>query len=237
LLTSLYELLSSSLTPFFTPTNLSRLFFGSLGFGVIAGLVGLVWTTAVTLITLPVIHLVVWSLKIRASPVWLGAFYGGLVAFIAIFPVIVLITATFNASAATATVAMMAFGPGLATIVGQYGGARGGQNAAWRLASKNAARQKLIAIGWRKLDHDEVTAAAAEDAAARFRFRTIDLLWLGLWLSLTLTVIRLSQIPYEFILPLIGGWLIYQTATMALGWWLAMRVVPRWQQRRQIRST
>ena len=59
----------------------------SLGlYSIFAGMVGILWSGFVTAVTLPVIYLFVWSLKLRASIVWLGAFSGGLVGFIAALP-------------------------------------------------------------------------------------------------------------------------------------------------------
>jgi hypothetical protein len=43
------------------------------------------------------------------------------------------------------------------------------------------------------------------------------MLWIFVWFSLLLSVIRLSGIPFEFALPLLVGWLVYQAATLYCG--------------------
>ena len=47
-----------------------------------------------------------------------------------------------------------------------------------------------------------------------------------MWLSLLLSLIRLCGIPYEFILPLLLGWLLFQMMTLSLGRWLFRRISP-----------
>ena len=87
--------------------------------------------------------------------------------------------------------------------------------------------------------HDDHTSNELDDGIdmPRFRFRTIHLLWLGVWLSLLLTVIRLSGIPFELILPILLVWLAYQVATLALGSWLLLQAADAWRGGRQNRST
>ena len=77
----------------------------------------------------------------------------------------------------------------------------------------------------------EVTAASGEDAAAstRLQFRTIHMLWVGVWVSLLLTLIRLSGIPYELILPMLLGWGVFQAATLLAGTLLVRRFGPWWR--------
>jgi hypothetical protein len=62
------------------------------------------------------------------------------------------------------------------------------------------------------------------------------LLWISFWVSVLLTVIRLCGIPFEFVLPLLAGWAIYQAGTL----WLGGKIVPRlaaWRRERASRST
>jgi hypothetical protein len=207
-------------------------------YGGLGGIIGLLWTGVVIAVTLPLVHLVVRSMKLRNSLVWLGAFCGGLVAFMAVLPVALLIPLMFNTRSALAALVMLASGPGTATVVGQLGGALGGRRAAKRIEAKMEVRRSLVAIGWRlptarDKDHDESMMADANRSA--FRFRTVHLLWVSVWLSLLLTVIRLSGIPYQLILPVLTGWLVYQAATLWIGSMLAKKLGPwrvaRWQTR------
>ena len=54
-----------------------------------------------------------------------------------------------------------------------------------------------------------------------------------MWLSVLLTLIRLVGIPFELILPLLGGWIIYQAFTLYLGSFLVEWLGAKWQAGRQ----
>jgi hypothetical protein len=64
----------------------SMMLFGMLFLGFVAGLLGLIWTSFVTFLTLPVAYVIAWSLKLRGSIVTWGAFCGGLIGFVAVLP-------------------------------------------------------------------------------------------------------------------------------------------------------
>jgi hypothetical protein len=71
----------------------------------------------------------------------------------------------------------------------------------------------------------QVVAGHSEsNAPPRFQFNIRHLLWITVWLSLLLTTIRLSGIPFEYVLPLLVLWLCYQSATLYVG----TRIVRRW---------
>src|SRR5262245_34259329 len=53
-------------------------------------LAGIAWAGIVSLVALPLVYLVVWSLRIRGSMIWHGAFCGGLVGFLASLPFVAL---------------------------------------------------------------------------------------------------------------------------------------------------
>ncbi|HMO66691.1 MAG TPA: hypothetical protein PKE47_15970 [Verrucomicrobiota bacterium] len=57
------------------------------------------------------------------------------------------------------------------------------------------------------------------------------------WLALLLTVIRLSGIQFELILPVLVAWLVYQAATLYCGWQLFTKLLPWWSRRRASCST
>jgi len=59
---------------------------------------------------------------------------------------------------------------------------------------------------------------------------------LAIWMSLLLTAIRLIFGSFNIVLPLLVGWLAYQTATISIGGLLA-RWFRRWKAGRQTRST
>jgi hypothetical protein len=209
---------------------------GSLVFAAIAGVAGIVWSGIVTVLTLPIVHVVVWTMKLRPSLPWLGAFSGGLVAFVAIIPAAVQIPKMIDKGHAWVGVVTLLIGPGLATIVGQIGGARGGKRGFERIAAdRMAPKIELLRLKFAmklqsasQLDVDASTAEATQDTA-RFQFRTIHLLWVGVWVSLLLTLIRLSGIPYELILPVLLAWSIFQAASLFAGKFLVRRFGPWWR--------
>jgi hypothetical protein len=210
---------------------------GIVSFGVLGGVVSFVWAGLATLVTVPVIHLAVWSMHIRSDWTKLGAFAGGLIAFVSTLPLTTKIAGELSAGVKTDVLLVMCLVPGLATIVGQYGGVRGGLRANHLREAKNASRRALIEIGRSRFDFDEVQAEFEASEQSRFQFRISHLLWLGLWVSLFFTAVRLSAIPYELFLPLLASWLIYQAATILAGSMLAVRFLPWCRRRRQIRST
>lgn len=218
---------------------------GAIMFAVAVAGVGSVWSGIVSIFTLPVLHLIVWSLKLRINLVRLGAFAGGLVGFVAVLPLTLSFSTRVVQGYALQAALGLIMGPGVATIVGQLGGARGGQRAIWRVEAKMASRRALARIGrlrprrMGEIDDDSATDEHGDDGIdmPRFRFRTIHLLWLGVWMSLLLTVIRLSGIPFELILPILLVWLAYQAATLALGGRLLPQAAAAWRGGRQNRST
>jgi hypothetical protein len=218
---------------------LESLLIGAPMFAIVAGIVGVTWASMVTVVTLPVVHLVVWSLQLRMRPVWLGAFSGGLIGFVSVLPITLQLPYMLNTSQGWEAAVMLLCGPCLTTVLGQIGGALGGRRAVNRLAAKMEMRRSLLAVGWRRPTTAEETTdveSTIDTSHPRFRFRTAHLLWVGVWLSLLLTVIRLSGIAYELILPVLLGWLVYQTITLATGRLLVQQLGPWWRSR-QIRST
>jgi hypothetical protein len=228
------------------PSSLDPMgFLGSaLMIGVMVAGIGSLWSGIVSIFTLPVLHLIVWSLTLRINLVRLGAFAGGLVGFIAVLPMTISVSSRLVTGYALQAVLGLFMGPGIATIVGQFGGARGGRRAEWQVEAKMASRRALARIG--RLRPRRMGELRADDGAEefddgidvpRFRFRTIHLLWLGVWVSLLLTIIRMSRIPFELILPVLLVWMVFQAATLALGNWLLPRVTAAWQSEQQNRST
>jgi hypothetical protein len=63
------------------------------------------------------------------------------------------------------------------------------------------------------------------------------MMWLIVWLSLLLSVIRLSGIPFKYVVPLLAGWLLYQWLTLRVGGLLVTNLGPRWIAWRSRRST
>jgi hypothetical protein len=187
-------------------------------------IIGLMWASFVTVLTLPVLHLVVWSMRLKPKLIWLGAFAGGFVAFVATLPICWRIPHMLKRGDAAPTAVILLAGPALATIVGQLGGARGGKRGAESLAlNRMSAKLQTVrlryVLGLPSADSESVSANEDEGAngSPRFQFRIFHILWIGVWFSLLFTLIRVSGIPYEFILPLFLGWLVYQAGTLALG--------------------
>jgi hypothetical protein len=184
----------------------------------IGAVIGAVWAAFVSVFTLPVVYLFVRSLKLKGSIIWLGAVSGGLVGFLAVLPLTLslpMLTPTLDGL--QVLLALLA-GPGLTTILGQLGGAWGGRRAVHY--AFNAEWKALIAAtsqadGSTEPVHDETPEVA--DKEPRFQFHIRHILWIFVWLSLLLSVIRLSGIPFEYVLPLLVGWLLYQSATLYVG--------------------
>ena len=127
---------------------------GFLGIVTIVGiggaLGGVLWVLVVSLVTTPVYYLFLWSMRLRASYVWLGATLGGLVGFVAVFlfAFVMFIEQPFNDP--WGTLIVLVLGPGLTTVFGQVGGAWGGlKGGAGRgvrgLVARGTRRQALAA--------------------------------------------------------------------------------------------
>jgi hypothetical protein len=210
----------------------------------VGGIVGIVWASVVCLLTLPLVHLFVLSLRLRVDPTWLAAFSGGLVGFVAVLPVMLPILLRFSSTNGLreelAACAMVALGPGLSTILGQLGGVWGAQRHK-RRETKRRRRETLIATGSWLAPSDESTIQSDQPKngvrRSKLQFSIRHLLLIAVWLSLLLSVIRLSGIPFEFVLPLLVGWSVYQAVMLWAGWFVWQRVVSRRQAGREHRST
>lgn len=215
--------------------------FGLFLFAGILGLGGIVWSGLVSVVSLPFMYLIAWSLKLRGSVLIWGAFCGGLVGFLtALLPFVLgfLHDSADWSNEFLAWVLALAIGPGIATVMGQIGGAWGGQRA----KRKEQKFQSAVELAGNDLDRIQRhpmgdTQAMQRSAKLAFQFRIRHLLWIGVWLSLLLSAIRLSGIPFEYILPLLCGWLVYQAGTLWAGWRLAQWLGPWWRGRRERRCT
>jgi hypothetical protein len=208
-------------------------------YALFVGMIGMMWTFFVSLVTLPIVHAFVRSLQLNMSIVWLGAVAGGLVGFVAMLPLMLEIPGLMGSNNQWSAMLMLVLGPGLTTILGQIGGGWGGWRAVRRAVDKAERHRALVAIGWRS---DSPPASVNADPPIvepqpRLHFRTRHLLWLCVWISLLLSVIRLSGVPFEFALPLLVGWGVFQAATLCAGWVIVKRLVPGWQSAQERRST
>jgi hypothetical protein len=197
-----------------------------------------IWSAVVTFVTMPVVYLFVRSLQLRGNVILFGAAWGGAVGFLAVFliPLIVMSNLSAPRDSLGEMIVALAAGPGLATIVGQLGGAWGGRRAI-RLQFKANRLSDLLASagGWSappSQSTSEVAASSSDSERPRLRFRVRHLLWITVWLSAMLSALRLAGLPLEYLLPLLLGWLVYQTATLSVGWLCVRRFVPWWSARR-----
>lgn len=201
---------------------------------ILAAMIGFLWSGVVAVLTLPVVYLIAWSLNLRASIVRVGAFAGGLVGFICVLPALLSVpwvrTSVGDVLEITATISL---GPMLAIVAGQIGGAWGGHTSrefgptrTWHEVAQPALWSASSA------GHAEVS-----ESPRRIQFGIRHLLWIAVWLSLLLTLIRICQIPYDLFLPLTLGWLAFQSAAMWVGGRLARWWMQRRERRRQSRST
>ena len=206
--------------------------------GAFCAFVGVIWATIASALTMPVVYLFLKSLRIRGSLVGLGAACGGLVGFVAVLPVVLSLPLSIGFDEAETIALILALGPGLTTILGQIGGAWGGRRAAYFGCLDNAkamaadSPELLSAMGWRAAE--EPPGSPADEPRLQFGIR--HMLWIFVWLSVVLSAIKLCRLPFEFVLPLLAGWFVYQLATLRLGFLLARRLGPWWVRRRR-RST
>jgi hypothetical protein len=207
--------------------------------GVFCAFIGVVWAAIASALTMPVVYLFLRSLRVRGSLVGLGAASGGLVGFVALLPITLTLPWSVGMSDVASMTIILALGPALTTILGQIGGAWGGRRAVHfaQFADANAiAAESLVlpeAMGWRKIDR----ASDSNAAEPRLQFSLRHLLWIFVWLSLILSVIKLCRLPFEFVLPVLVGWSFYQLATLRVGFYLARRFGPGWVNWRSRRST
>jgi hypothetical protein len=229
-------LLNGNIGLLINPAAIFGSMIGIAAISTLGGAAALVWSGVTTLITLPVVHLAVWSMNIRADWLKLAAFSGGLVAFIATLPLSAELPVALNRGAPVTAFWFLTVVPALATIFGQYGGLSGGRRAVRQREAKTASRRALIAIGCSRFNFDQV-GDEDKEVPAKFQFRISHMLWLGLWLSLMFTAIRLSGIGYELFLPVLLAWLLFQAVTLLLGGLIGRHLLPWVRAWRQSRST
>jgi hypothetical protein len=206
----------------------------TLALGVFGAVPGMIWTALLSTITLPIVYLFVRSLKLRGSLVWLGAICGGLVGFLSVLPLILGLHLMNGLRDLWALLVILPLGPGLATITGQIGGAWGGRKAAESIESYyGLAAATTLDRADNQTAPDRLEAAGAIDGHdRRLQFGLRHLLWLIVWLSLLLSIVRLSGIPFQFVLPVLAGWLIYQAITLYIGYLIIRKLSPWWTTRR-----
>jgi hypothetical protein len=203
-------------------------------------LLSLMWVGAVAMITLPITYLFVRSLKLHGSLVSLGAASGGVVGFIAVMPWTVSLPWIGGAGEFWLYVVGILLGPCLATVLGQLGGAWGGRRAALHLANyygivatSNSDRAARIATELRA----ETSESVERRGGNSWQFGIRHMMWLIVWFSLLLSVIRLSGVPFGFAIPLLAGWIVYQWFTLRVGARLWHWIGPKWAAKRALRST
>jgi hypothetical protein len=119
---------------------------------------------------------------------------------------------------------ILAVGPALATFLGQIGGAWGARRAAYYSRRVRFSAADVATPFDESVENSTPHAIAAPNASTReprLQFRIVHVLWIFVWLSLLLSVIKLSGIPFEFVLPLLGGWIMFQLATLRVAEWLS----------------
>jgi hypothetical protein len=197
------------------------------------------WTGVLSIITLHVVYAVVRSLKLHGSLVSLGAVAGGLIGFIAVLPLTVCLPWIVGPGDFWTLVIGLPLGPGLATVLGQAGGAWGALRASRHLANyyntlATSSPSPVDEVADTVLAHDDL---AARELEGHWQFGLRHLMWLMVWLSVLLSIIRLSGVSFSYAIPLLAGWSLYQWATLRIGRRLALRLGRWWVDRRARRST
>jgi hypothetical protein len=185
-----------------------------IGFSIVAGAAGALWAGIVSLFVMPVYCLFVRSLQLRSNAVWLGATCGGLIGFVSVCPVAPTLPYMYVSTGPFGFLGLLvaiAAGPCLTTILGQIGGAWGGWRSNCEQLHPTPDNQPESIANW--------TAGEMADSVRQspFQFRIHHLLWITFWLALLLTAIRLTGLPFEFVLPVLAAWLVYQAVTIYLG--------------------
>jgi hypothetical protein len=182
-----------------------------------ASLIGFAWAAVACACTFPFVYLFLRSLEMRGSIVRLGASCGGLVGFAAILPLLIMMVVNEHIEF-WQFVFTIALGPCLTTVLGQLGGAWGGRRAEHK---SEAWYQKQLAASTVRDNggpvQDSILASTTGITKRRFQFQIRHLLWLALWASLLLTLIRLSGVPFDVMLVVLIGWLLFQAATLWVG--------------------
>jgi hypothetical protein len=204
-------------------------------YSMFGGMAGVLWSGFVSMLTLPVVYVFAWSLNLQTSIVRIGAFAGGLVGFICVLPLTLSVPWFGSDDDIWAVFVMALLGPMLTTVLGQLGGAWGGRRSReyQDLRADAAARVGLTPPQAPDLNPDFCSAKTGP----RFQFGIRQLLWVSVWLSMLLALVRICEIPHEVFLPLVLAWALYQAATL----WAGERLLPRlarWRKRNRLfRST
>lgn len=201
--------------------------------GLFAAFFGMIWAGIVNACITHLLHAVIRSLELRPTVILYGAFKGGLVGFLSVLPLGYFVHTPIVPMSEWA--GPLLFGPCLATIVGQAGGAWGGRKANWY--ERAIASSQVAAVGREVTFVDEHAARSSNVARVHFRFGVRHMLWVTTWLSVLLALIRLAGIPFYISLAILFGWLLFQSLTLWLGGVLVRWLGPWWIQRRQGRST
>jgi hypothetical protein len=181
----------------------------------ICACMGTLWAGLVALCTLPVAFLFVRTLGVRVNVIRFGAVCGGTVGLLAVMPPLVCGDPMVDWPV---LIAWFVLGAVVATPLGQLGGAWGGSRVATQYWPEEGDRSAAAKQRW-------------------FQFGLKQLLWVSTWLGLMLAAIHLAGLPIEIILPLLAVWLVYQAATLWLGWLVICRLWPRWRAYRLRRFT
>ncbi len=219
--------------------ELGQIFLFLVAGGVFCAFIGVVWAAIASALTMPVVYLFLRSLRVRGSLVGLGAATGGLVGFVALLPITFALPWTVGLSDTGSLAIILGLGPGVTTLLGQIGGAWGGRRALY-FAGRDVTNvvpttslELAGAMGWRSTE----ASSQSQGSEPRLQFSIRHMLWIFVWLSLILSVIKLCRLPFEFVLPVLVGWFFYQLATLRIGFYLAHRLGPWWTNRRSTRST
>jgi hypothetical protein len=180
-------------------------------YAIMLAFVGICWSGIATLVVMPIFYLFVKSLKWRADFVTLGAICGGLVGFLSVLPFMLFpLVAARGEMQVAALLLVFTMGPAATTVLGQLGGAWGAQRS-----------DRL------KDEADVLSPASEREAHPYIQFSLRHMIWITAWVCLLLTLIHLSQFPFEFILPMLAGWLVFQTGTLTAGRFYFTRIHPR----------
>lgn len=183
---------------------------------------GAIYAGIAALITLPICFLFIRSMRLSASVVWIGACCGGIVAFVSMTPLLFGTPLIESGKLGVTETLIVALGPGLSTIVGQVGGSWG----AYRAVRRSTIKVLRAAMNGEDGAIDDTAIEMPVGGGISLQFRIAHLLWISVWFSLLLTLIRFSGARFEVVLPVFFGWLFFQALTLIAGATLA-----RWWQR------
>lgn len=166
------------------------------------------WSSVFAIAALAVLTLFNWTMRGGLTPTFASGFAGGIAGFFFTWMIWEQLEPNdFH------PILLTCIGPGLATVMGQFGGARAAQ-----------LRDPLLSSNWNAPEE-----MAGEQANSRHQFSLRQIFVFTAWLCVLLSLMRLFGEIRPRVLGLIAVWFVYQAITLTfilrwlLPWWDRIR--------------